>query len=193
MADEQHQHRKMKQTIPPGSTADDVATMVKAILRIPFRVSDIHVSELGFIEWEFHVPKSEPPDGELMEPVPIDITELMSRVKLSELSGTKATLSFRSLAIVAQMMLAATKKRLDGGVVDGLTGAAWVVGSITSFCRWLGIKPSSPPSKFLGIPLIKDVEIPSSRLILLCARSSGSDYLEAEHGFVVAMIPKDSS
>ena len=192
MSDEQYQLRKMKQTIPPGSTADDVAAMVKAILRIPFRVSDIHVSELGSIEWEFRVPKSEPPDGELMEPLPVDVTELMSRVELSELSGTKAALSFRSLAIVAQMMLAATKKRLDGGVVGGLTGVAWVVGSVTSFCRWMGIKPNSPPSKFLGMPLIEDIDIPVSRLILLCARSSTSDYLEAEYGFVVAMISKES-
>lgn len=191
MANEKYDHRTMRQPIPAGSTADDLATMVKAILRLPFRVSDIHISEQGFVEWKAYVPKSDPPDGVVMEPLPADITELVSQLDLQELSGTKAALNFRSLSVVARMMLAAAKARPDGGAVTGMAGVAWVVGSVTTFCRWMGIKPSAPPAKFFGMPLIEDQEIPDSRLMMLCARSSSSDYLEAEKGFVVAMLTKE--
>jgi len=191
MANEKYEHRTMKQPIPAGSTADDLATMVKAILRLPFRVSDIHISEYGFVEWKAYVPKSDPPDGVVMEPLPADITELVSQLDLKELSGSKAALNFRSLSVVARMLMAAAKTRPDSGAVSGMAGVAWVVGSVDSFCRWMGIKPSTPPSKFFGMTLIEDSEIPKSRLMLLCARSSTSDYLEAEKGFVVAMLGKE--
>lgn len=191
MANEKYQRRTMKQPIPQGSSADDVAAMVKAILRLPFRVSDINISERGFVEWKAYIPKSEPPDGEVMEPAPVDIPELISRIDLEEISGTKVRLNFRSLAVVAKMMAAASKKSPGDGVTSGMAGVAWVTGSIKEFCRWINVKSNNPPAKFFGMPLIEDREIPSSRLVLLCARSATADYLEAEHGFVVAMVRKE--
>lgn len=187
MAGEQYQLRSMKQPIPAGSSADDVALMVKSILRLPFRVAEIQISERGFVEWKAYLPKTDPPDGIIMEPRPVDITELVSRIELSELPGGRTSLSFRSLAVVARMMLAAAKRRPEGGVVSGMAGVAWVTGDLREFCHWMRIKPNSPPSKFFGMPLIEDKEMPGDRLMLLCARSSTSDYLDAEHGFVVAM------
>lgn len=188
---EQYQLRTMRQPIPAGSSADDIGTMVKSILRLPFRVSDIHISENGQVEWKAYVPKAEPPDGVVMDPLPAGISELVAKVELTELSGAKASLNLKSLGIVARMMLAAAKKRPDDGATSGMVGVAWVVGSLKSFCSWMGIRPSTPPSRFFGMPLIEHDELPDDRLIMLCARSSNQDHLEAEAGFIVAMIKKE--
>jgi hypothetical protein len=187
----QYQCKTLNQKIPVGSSADDVALMVKSILRLPFRVSDIHISEQGSVEYKVYIPNFEPPDGIVLDPLPEDIMELMAQIELEELSGTRASLNFKSLAIVAQMLLSASRKRMDNGAVSGMVGSAWVVGSTPAFCKWIGIKPGKKPTKFFGLPLIENSEFPIDRLALLCTRSLVADHLEAECGFVVAMVAKE--
>jgi hypothetical protein len=188
---DQYQLRTMRQAIPAGSDASSIAAMVRGILRLPFQIAEINISaRKSQVEWKAYVPKSDPPDGVVLDPPPSGITELLARIELEELSGAKVSLNLRSLAIVSKMMLAAAKKRPDQGAVSGMTGIAWLVGSMKSFCSWMGIKPSSPPSKFFGMPLIEHDELPADRLVLLCGREAGVDHLEAEAGFIVAMIRK---
>jgi len=189
---DQYQLRTMRQVIPEGSDANSIAAMVKGILRLPFQIAEINISaRKGHVEWKAFVPKSDPPEGIVLDPLPSGVTELLARIELQELSGTKVSLNLRSLAIVSKMMLAASKKRPDQGAVSGMTGIAWLVGSLKSFCAWLGIKPSSPPAKFFGMPLIEHDDLPADRLVLLCGREAGLDHLEAEAGFIVAMIRKE--
>lgn len=190
---EKFELKTMKQKIKSGSSADDIATMVKAILRLPFKVSQITISETGYVEWKAYVPKLEPPDGQIIEPAPEDITDLVAKLKLIEISSSKIGLNFKALATVAKMLLECSKKKPDDGIVSGMTGVGWVIGDIPTFCSWMGIKPDAPPTKFFGMPLIEDSELPSSRIMLLCARSSVSDHLEAEQGIVAAMVPYWSS
>ena len=188
--DVKYELKTMTQKIPSGSAADDIATIVKSILRLPFNVSDISINPSG-VTWNMYIPKTDPPDGVVVDPTPLDISELLAKIDLTEVPGTKTGLNLRSLSIVSQMLLAASKKSPGEGLVGGMKGAAWVVGSRQEFCKWLGVKPENPPTKFFNIPLIESEELPSDRLILLCARSEQSDHLESEAGVVVAMVRKE--
>ena len=186
-----HELKTMTQRIPQGATADDISTIVRSILRLPFRVSEINIDSSG-VTWKVYIPKSEPPDGVVLDPTPGDITELLAKVELTEVSGTKTGLNLKSFSIISQMLFLASKKTGEG-LVSGMKGVAWVTGSSEEFCKWLGVKPKNIPTKFLNLPLIESDELPSDRLILLCARSDHSDHLESESGIVVAMVRRRKS
>lgn len=179
--DSQYQLKTQSHPIPQGATADDVALAVKAILKVPFYVEEISIKAKNReISYSVHLPKTDPPDGIILDPLPQSLAELLGKLDIREVAAGKVPkINLKSMATVTAMLMGAGREKM--------TGVGWAVGSLQNFCKWIGVKADVPPARFLGIPLMTIEQLSEDRLLLLCARSVLSDPLEAEIGFAVAM------
>jgi hypothetical protein len=179
--DDQYQKTTQRQQIPQGATADDIGLAVKAILKVPFHVDEITINGSSReIVYSVYLPKTDPPDGMVLDPLPQSMAELLAKIDIKEIPIIKVPkINMKSLGVVSAMLMNAGREKM--------TGVGWVLGSVQSFCRWMGIKGDRPPVRFMGIPIIQVEELSVDRLLLLCARSVLSDPLDAEIGFSVAM------
>jgi hypothetical protein len=183
--------RTQRQVIPDGATADDVASIVRAILSLPVTVKTITISDdssegRGEIVWEAYYPKVEPPDGELPHPPPEDLYEMLSQIKIEDVGRVKSTkLDMKALRIVAGLLMMAGRRRR--------AGIGWMVGDAARFMVWLGVKTSNVPTRFLGIPIIERSSIPKDRLVLLLGLSFTSDPLDADSAISIVMEVKNEA
>lgn len=186
MAQTPQELRIQRQEIPPGATADDVAGIVRAILSLPVTVKRIEINDgmddrsQAEIVWEGYFPKAEPPDGELPEPPPADLFEVLSRVPIEEIGKVRAPkLDMRSLRVVSGLLMMAANRRR--------AGVAWLTGNGQRFMEWLGVETPEAPTRFLGARIIEHASVPADRLVLLLAKSMTSDPLDADVGLSVVL------
>jgi len=183
-----HELRTERQQIPDDATADDVAAIVRAILSLPVTVKRIEIVDAGAdghpeIVWEALYPKVEPPDGEIPDPPPTDLYEVLERIPIESMEKVASPkMDMKSMRIVAGLLMMAGRRRK--------AGVGWLVGDAARFMQWLGAKTPKPPTRFLGIQIIERQVIPKDRLVLLLGRSSLSDPLDSEAAISIAMEVK---
>lgn len=183
-----HELRTERQPIPDGATADDVAAVVRAILSLPVTVKKITISDEGSdgrgeIVWEALYPKVEPPDGEIPDPPPRDLYEVLGRIPIEEVKRVNSPkMDMKSMRIVSGLLMVAARRRR--------AGIGWMTGDAQRFMEWLGAKTPKPPTRFLGIQIIEQSTIPKDRLVLLMGKSSASDPLDADSGVSIHMEVK---
>ena len=138
----------------------------------------------GSMVVDMFVSKVGPPDGDIPEPEPGSLWDLMSVVPLTEVRVRKPRMNMKSLAKVTSMLLTASGNK----ETESRAPTAWLVNSNPSeFLKWLGLRPSVTPSSFLGLPLFCVPFVEEDRLVLMCARSRKSDPLNSEQGYVLLM------
>lgn len=176
--------------IPAGSTQDDIADMIRAILstRAVVRKVVLEVTpgqeRQGKILVDMLVPKIGPPDGELLEPDPENLWQLMARIPIDTVSLKKVKMRvpavMRSVALVMQAALdTSSEARIPVG---------WMINEDpTTFLKWLGVRVDAVPSVFMNLPLLRVPFVEADRLVLLCARSRKMDPIRSERGLVLMM------
>lgn len=176
--------------IPVDATQDDIADMLRAILstravikRVVFEVTP-GADKQGRMSVDMMVPKVGPPDGELLEPDPENLWQLMARIPLEDVNLKKVKMRvpavMRSVALVMQ---AATDPGSKARVPVG-----WMINEDSSlFLRWLGVHTDVAPSVFMNLPLLRVPFVEKDRLVLLCAKSRKMDPIRSERGLVLTM------
>ncbi len=173
-------------SIPHGATADTVAEQVRQILSMRVSVTTLVISAgggegSGEIVAEIMVPVQGPPHGEVADPDPESVWELLDKIPLEQSKIKKPRLSLDAIRRVSAVMMEASRR--------GRAPLAWLVQDQVQFSRWL--KVDAPEHKyvtqFLGLPLIVLNRVPPDKMIMLCGRSNRLDPLKAEWGYVVAL------
>lgn len=177
--------------IRPGATQDDIADMLRAILSTRAVVKKVIFEATpgqerqGTMTVEMLVPKVGPPDGELLEPDPENLWQLMSRIPMEDVNPKRVKMRvpaiMRSVALIMQASLNHKEKaRIPVG---------WMINEDPSmFLKWLGVQSvNAAPSIFMNLPLLRVPFIEKDRLVLLCARSRKMDPIKSERGLVLTM------
>ena len=164
-----------RELIPDGATADDIADIIRAILRRPLVVKSITVSaDDRNVEWTAFVPKVEPPYGEIPAPPPQNYNELMSNVGIIDFDVRRAKkVNLKALSLIAGMLFEVSRRK---GVAT-----AWLVHDAKAFGAWVMRKSiKKAPTRFLGLRIVEESSlIPADRVILLAGRSVTSDPLDS--------------
>lgn len=175
--------------IPVGSNIDDIADMLRAILstkavvnKVVFEVTK-DKDRQGVMIVDMMVPKMGPPDGEILEPDPENLWQMLHRIPLSSVDLKRVKLRvpavMRTVALVMQAALSTSEAKVPVG---------WMVNDDPSiFMKWIGASTSAVPSIFMNLPLLRVPFVEKDRLVLLCARSRRMDPLRSERGLVLTM------
>lgn len=175
--------------IPLGSTQDDIADMLRAILSTKAAVKKV-VFEVtpgrdrqGVMTVDMMVPRMGPPDGEILEPDPENLWQLISKVPFENVELRKVKM--RVPAVMRSVALLGEASRGDH---EAKIPVAWMINENPDmFLKWLGVRLENSPSIFMGLPLLKVPFVEEDRLVLLCARSRKMDPLHSERGLVLIM------
>lgn len=176
--------------IPKGATQDDIADMLRAILSTRAAIKKVVLEvtpgqeQQGKMFVDMMVPKVGPPDGELLEPDPENLWQLMSRISMTDVNLKKVKMRvpavMRSVALVMQ---AAQDTSSEARVPVG-----WMINEDPSlFLKWLGVRVNTMPSVYMNLPLLRVPFIEKDRLVLLCAKSRKMDPIRSERGLVLTM------
>ncbi len=168
--------------LPTKATADSIAEMVRALLSQKAVVRKmVFTAEPPGVVVDMLVPDREPPYGEVETDDPTDIWGTFQGVDLEEVREGGAKFNKEALALLTEMLVRASKKKL--------AGVALVAGSVVEFMRWVGVevREDRVPTMFWNMPLIQFSGFPEDKLVLLCAKSSRLSALKAEAGFMVQM------
>jgi len=185
-------YHKVQQThpIPENATADTVAEMVRALLAVPVRISQIVIRSQsenngrGEIVVDMYVRGALPPDGDPLDSPPESLWATLLGVSLTELRPKdNSALNLDPIRAVASMLHAAA--------LDALAGVVWLVGSMERLGTWLTPKKLVRFSSLMNIPIVVMEELPEDVLVLLCARSKTTNPLEATAGFKIVMEQSD--
>lgn len=173
---------KHSYVVEKDATADDIGMKVAMILSLPFAVDSIVVSkgEIIAMVWE---PDREPPYGDIPEPPPDSLRDLLTKIELVALSSISLDINVDSLSSLARMLIQARQ--------ESKAATAWVAGNAKTFCEWLNVKPS--PSRILDIPLFESDAVPKDKLVLLCGKTAHSNPLSSDYGVLVTMLEKDNA
>lgn len=176
--------------VPSGATQDDIADMLRAILstravvkKVVFEITPGQERQ-GIMSVEMMVPKIGPPDGELLEPDPENLWQLMSRIPLEDVNPKRVKMRVPAvMRAVALVMTAAMNFNSPAR-----TPVGWMINEDPSmFLKWLGVQANTMPSIFMNLPLLRVPFVEKDRLVLLCARSRKMDPLKSERGLVLMM------
>jgi len=176
--------------IPLEAGPDEIADMVRGIMSSGVSVQGIEIKvtpgegRQGEMVADMFVPKMGPPDGDVPEPDPENMWQVLQRVPLEERRLKKPRINIKSLAKIASLMLMASTDLEKEARVP----VAWLVNpDLSTFLRWLGVRPKSDPVNFFALPLIRVPHVEHDRLVLMCARSRSMDPLKSEQGYVIVM------
>lgn len=176
--------------IPTGATQDDIADMLRALLSTKAVVRKVVIEvtpgqgRQGKMTVDMLTPKIGPPDGEILEPDPENLWQMMSRIPLTTPDLRKVKMRvpavMRSVALIMQAALSAeSEARIPVG---------WMINEDpTIFMKWLGLRLSIMPSVYMNLPLLRVPFVEKDRLVLLCARSRRMDPVRSERGLVLQM------
>lgn len=167
--------------IESDATADDIGMKVTMILSLPFAVDSISIAkgEIRAMVWE---PDKEPPYGDIPDPPPDSLRDLLAKLELSDLNTSNLELSIDALTSMARMLIQARQ--------ESKAATAWVAGDVKAFCEWINVKPS--PSRILDIPIFESNVIPEDKLILLCGKTAHSNPLMSDYGVLITMERQDA-
>ena len=176
--------------IPVGASQDDIADMLRAILstkaivrKVVFEVTTGQGRQ-GKMSVDMLTPNIGPPDGDILEPDPENLWQMMNRIPLSTPNLKKVKMRvpavMRSVALIMQASLSTeSEARIPVG---------WMINEDpTILLKWLGLRLTVMPSVYMNLPLLRVPFIEKDCLVLLCARSRRMDPILSERGLVLQM------
>lgn len=169
-------------TLREGEGVDDICNRLIQLSASPYPIETVVITKTAMKVSTWEPVSEEPPYGGFTFDSPTSISHLLQSIELFELDAAETGINAKAMTVVAKMLLDAR--------AGGLAGVAWIVGDLSDFSKWIGIK--GVPIRFLDLPLLQNGEMPRDRLVLLCGKSSRNDPLTASRGIFTSMEVEDA-